>query len=33
MRLYARLGFTRVPEYDFRPPGGGELVQAYKRDL
>jgi GNAT superfamily N-acetyltransferase len=29
MALYERLGFTRVPEYDFQPPGA-ELVKAYR---
>jgi GNAT superfamily N-acetyltransferase len=32
MRLYERMGFERVPEYDFRPPGA-ELVKAYRRSL
>lgn len=30
--LYERLGFTRVPEHDFRPPGA-ELIKAYRLDL
>lgn len=30
--LYERLGFARVPEHDFRPPGA-ELVKAYKLEL
>ena len=30
--LYEKLGFQRVPEFDFRPEGG-ELVTAYKLDL
>ena len=28
MRLYARMGFERVPDFDFRPDGA-ELVEAY----
>ena len=32
MRLYARMGFERAPEYDFQPPGA-ELVQAYRLPL
>ena len=28
MRLYARMGFERLPEFDFRPEGA-ELVEAY----
>lgn len=28
MRLYARMGFERVPEFDFQPDGA-ELVEAY----
>ncbi len=30
--LYQRFGFTRVPAYDFLPPGG-ELVKAFRLDL
>jgi len=30
--LYTSMGFVRVPELDFRPPGA-ELVEAYKLDL
>lgn len=30
--LYERLGFTRVPAYDFQPPGA-ELIRAYKLAL
>jgi GNAT superfamily N-acetyltransferase len=32
VRLYTRLGFERVPAYDFRA-GDGELVKAYRRAL
>jgi ribosomal protein S18 acetylase RimI-like enzyme len=32
VRLYERMGFVRVPHYDFRA-GGGELVKAYQHDL
>jgi GNAT superfamily N-acetyltransferase len=31
-RMYARLGFERAPEYDFRP-GGAELVEGYRLPL
>jgi ribosomal protein S18 acetylase RimI-like enzyme len=31
-RMYARLGFVRAPEYDFRP-GGAELVEGYQLPL
>lgn len=30
--LYERLGFARVPEYDFQPPGA-ELITAYRFPL
>lgn len=30
--LYAKMGFVRVPERDFRPPGA-ELVEAYELPL
>ena len=33
MRLYTRMGFARVPEFDFQPEGGDELVEAYRLDL
>ncbi len=32
IRLYERLGFQRVPEHDFHPPGA-ELVKAYRLEL
>ena len=32
MRLYDRMGFQRVPEYDFQPEGA-ELVEAYRLRL
>jgi predicted N-acetyltransferase YhbS len=32
LQLYERLGFTRVPEHDFQPPGG-ELVMAFSMPL
>ncbi|HEU4326544.1 MAG TPA: GNAT family N-acetyltransferase [Roseiflexaceae bacterium] len=32
VRLYERLGFQRVPEHDFRPPGA-ELIKAYRLEL
>jgi GNAT superfamily N-acetyltransferase len=32
MRMYERMGFVRVPDDDFRPPGA-ELVMAYRRSL
>jgi GNAT superfamily N-acetyltransferase len=31
-RMYARLGFVRAPEHDFRPDGA-ELVEAYQLPL
>lgn len=31
-RVYARLGFVRAPEYDFRPDGA-ELVEGYQLPL
>jgi ribosomal protein S18 acetylase RimI-like enzyme len=31
-RMYARLGFVRAPEYDFRP-AGAELVEGYRLPL
>ncbi len=31
-RMYARLGFVRAPEHDFRP-GGAELVEGYQLPL
>lgn len=31
-RMYARLGFVRAPEYDFRPDGA-ELVEGYRLRL
>jgi GNAT superfamily N-acetyltransferase len=30
--MYERMGFVRVPEYDFQP-NGAELVKAYRRSL
>ena len=33
MRLYTRMGFKRVPEFDFQPEGGDELVEAYRLAL
>jgi len=33
MRLYTRMGFVRVPEFDFQPEGGCELVEAYRLEL
>lgn len=30
--MYERMGFVRVPEYDFQPEGA-ELVMAYRKDL
>jgi hypothetical protein len=30
--MYQRMGFVRVPEYDFQP-SGAELVKAYRRSL
>lgn len=30
MNLYERLGFTRIPQYDFRPPGTEQLVKSYR---
>ncbi|NTU82370.1 MAG: GNAT family N-acetyltransferase [Chloroflexales bacterium] len=30
MALYERLGFTRIPQYDFLPPGTEQLVKAYR---
>jgi len=32
MRMYARMGFVRVADSDFQPPGA-ELVQAYRLPL
>jgi ribosomal protein S18 acetylase RimI-like enzyme len=32
MRMYQRMGFVRVPEHDFQPPGA-ELVEAYRLRL
>lgn len=32
IHLYESMGFVRVPEYDFQPPGA-ELVKAYQRKL
>lgn len=32
IRMYERMGFTRVPEHDFQPEGG-ELVTAYRLPL
>lgn len=33
MRLYTRMGFERVPAFDFQPDGGDELVEAYRLPL
>ena len=30
MRLYTRMGFERVPEFDFHPEGGDVRVEAYR---
>lgn len=32
IRMYERMGFVRVPAYDFQPPGA-ELVKAYRLSL
>lgn len=32
IHLYEQLGYTRVPEYDFQPPGA-EVVTAYRKEL
>jgi ribosomal protein S18 acetylase RimI-like enzyme len=32
IRMYARMGFVRAPEYDFYT-SGSELIAAYRRDL
>jgi GNAT superfamily N-acetyltransferase len=32
VQMYERMGFVRVPEYDFQP-SGAELVKAYRRSL
>jgi GNAT superfamily N-acetyltransferase len=32
MRMYERMGFVRVPEYDFQPDGA-EVVEAYRLPL
>jgi ribosomal protein S18 acetylase RimI-like enzyme len=32
MRLYERMGFARIPEFDFQPEGA-ELVEAYRLPL
>jgi GNAT superfamily N-acetyltransferase len=32
IHMYERMGFVRVPEYDFQP-SGAELVKAYRRSL
>jgi len=33
IRLYERMRYVRVPEFDFTPPVGGVLVTAYRLDL
>lgn len=30
MRLYAHLGFERLPQYDFEPADDGIIVKAYR---
>ncbi|WP_050183917.1 GNAT family N-acetyltransferase [Domibacillus robiginosus] len=30
MRLYERMGFVRMPEFDFEPAGDGIIVKAYR---
>ena len=30
MRLYERLGFERLPQYDFEPADDGIIVKAYR---
>ncbi|MFY4776587.1 GNAT family N-acetyltransferase [Metabacillus sp. RGM 3146] len=30
MRLYERMGFTRLPQFDFEPAGDGIIVKAYR---
>jgi len=32
-RMYERLGFVRVPELDFQPPPGAELVEGFRLPL
>lgn len=33
MILYTRMGFERVPEFDFHPEGGDVRVEAYRLEL
>lgn len=33
IRLYERMRYVRVPEFDFTPPVGGVVVTAYRLDL
>jgi ribosomal protein S18 acetylase RimI-like enzyme len=33
MVLYTRMGFERVPEFDFHPEGGDVRVEAYRLEL
>ncbi|WP_423800959.1 GNAT family N-acetyltransferase [Neobacillus sp. SAB-20_R2A] len=33
MRLYERLGFERLPQYDFEPANDGIIVRAYRLNL
>jgi GNAT superfamily N-acetyltransferase len=30
MRLYERMGFERIPEFDFQPANDGIIVKAYR---
>jgi hypothetical protein len=33
MKLYERIGFERLPQYDFIPANDGIIVKAYRLSL
>jgi hypothetical protein len=33
MKLYERMGFERLPQYDFEPANDGIIVKAYRLSL
>jgi ribosomal protein S18 acetylase RimI-like enzyme len=33
MRLYERMGFERLPQFDFEPAGDGIIVKAYRLSI
>ena len=33
MRLYQKMGFTHIPEYDFEPADDGVIVKAFRKSI